>query len=71
MSRRKGISLFSTRKSALLGWVFIREGKLFIRRVRKRKITRLLCLVKQNKLFIVYDFPISWTFLNDAMAIKD
>ena len=38
-----------------LGLYIIREGKLFIRRVRKRKITQLLCFVKQDKLFFVYD----------------
>ena len=32
------------------------RGKLFIRRVRKRKISRPVCIVKQNKLFFVYDF---------------
>ena len=37
------------------GWVFIREGKPFIRRVRKRKITRLISFGKQNKLFFAYD----------------
>ena len=31
-------------------WVFIRE-----RRVRKRKITRPVCFVKQKKLFFDYD----------------
>ena len=47
------VSSFAT--TFTFGWVFIRKGKLFIRRVRKRKITRTVCLVKQNKLFFVYD----------------
>ena len=53
-SRSKGISLFSTRKSALhcftFGWVLIREGKLSIRRVSERKITRCYMLRKTELL---------------------
>ena len=56
---------------------FSSRGKRFVRRVRKRKITRPIYFGKQNKLFFVYDFfsqnhkqSISWTFLNDAMAIS-
>ena len=59
-SRSKGIFLFSTRKSALHSAGSFRERKLFIRRVRKRKITRPVCLVKQNKLIFVYDL-FYWT----------
>ena len=32
------------------------KGKRFVRRVRKRKITRSIYFGKQNKLFFVYDF---------------
>ena len=37
------------------GWIFIRKGKLFIHRVRRGKITRPVCFVKQSKLFFVYE----------------
>ena len=57
----KNIPLFHSEIGfTFAGWVFIREGKLFIRRVRKRKITQLLCFVKQSKLLFVYD-PLYYT----------
>ena len=49
------IPLFHSEIGFTFGRVFIREGKFFIRRMRKRKITRPVCFVKQNKLFFVYD----------------
>ena len=55
VKKQKNIPLFHSEIGFTFGWVFIREGKLFIRRVRERKITQPLCFVKQNKLFFVYD----------------
>ena len=75
-SRSKGIFLFSTRKLALHspGWVFIREGELFIRRVRKRKITRPVCFLSRTNsslsMISAREQSISWTFLNDALVIS-
>ena len=60
VKKQKNIPLFHSEIGFTFGWVFIREGKLFICRVRKMKITRPVCFVKQNKLFFVYDF-FYWT----------
>ena len=56
VSKPRNVPLFHSEIGFTFGWVFIRERKLFIRRVRKRKISRPVCIVKQNKLFFVYDF---------------
>ena len=56
VNKQRNVPLFHSEIGFTFGWVFIREGKLFIRRVRKRKIPRPVCIVKQNKLFFVYDF---------------
>ena len=52
-------------------------NRLYIRRVRKRKITRPVCFAKQNKnssssmiSSIRHKQSISWTFSNDSMAIS-
>ena len=59
------------------GWVFIREGNLFIRRVRKRKITRLVCFVNgrtNSSTSMISSIrqkqSILCTFLYDSMAIS-
>ena len=54
-NQRRNIRLLHSEIGFTFGWVFIREGKLFIRRVRKRKITRPIYLGKQNKLFFACD----------------
>ena len=55
VKKQRNIPLFHSEIGFTFGWVFIYKGKLCIRRVRKRKITRPLCFIKQNKLFFVYD----------------
>ena len=75
-SRIKEIPLFYSEIGFTFGWVFIHVRKLFIRRVRKRKITRTVLFVKQNNSSlsmissIRHKQSISWTFFNDAMAIS-
>ena len=54
-NQQRNIPLFNSEIGFTLGWVFIREGKLFIRRVRKTKITRPIYFGKQNKLFFACD----------------
>ena len=69
-------TLFHSEIGFTFGWVFIHEEKLFSRRVRKRKITRPVCSVKQKNSSssmissIRHKQSISWTFLSDAMAIS-
>ena len=54
-NQRRNIPLFHSEIGCTFDGVFIREGKLFIRQVRKRKITRPICFGKQNKLFFACD----------------
>ena len=54
-NQRRNIPLLHSEIGFTFGWVFIREGKFIIRRVRKRKITRPIYFGKQNKLFVACD----------------
>ena len=54
-NQQRNIPLFHSEIGFTFGWVLIREGKLFIGRVRKRKITRPIYFGKQNKLFFACD----------------
>jgi len=54
-NQQRNIPLFHSEIGFTFGWVFIREGKLFIRRVKKRKITRPIYFGKQKKLLFACD----------------
>ena len=74
-NQQRNIPLLHSEISFSFGWVFICEGKLFIRRVRKTKITRPIYFGASRTnssspviSSIRHKQSISWTFLNDAMA---
>ena len=76
VKKQRNIPLFHSEIGFTFGWVFIRERRLFIRRLRKRKITRPVCFESRTNSSssmissIWHKQSISWTFLIDAMAIS-
>ena len=74
-NQQGNIPLLHLEISFSCGWVFIREGKLFIRRVRKTTITRPIYFGASRTnssspviSSIRHKQSISWTFLIDVMA---
>ena len=43
VKKQRNIPVLHSKMGLTFGWVLIHEGELFIRRVRKRKITRPIC----------------------------